>query len=87
MQWKNLEPDIVVDVSGFVAIKMKAVLAYETQFYSENSKEPVTPISSKNFTDSVKYRARDLGRLISTEAGEGFNVERHPAVNSLFDLK
>lgn len=87
MQWKNLEPDIVVDVSGFVDIKMKAVLAYETQFYSERSKEPATPISSKNFTDSVKYRARDLGRLINTEAGEGFNVERYPAVDSLFDLK
>jgi len=87
MQWKNLEPDIVVDVSGFVDIKMKAVLAYETQFYSEKSKEPATPISSKNFTDSVKYRARDLGRLINAEAGEGFNVERYPAVDSLFDLK
>ncbi|WP_203258597.1 bacillithiol biosynthesis deacetylase BshB1 [Hyunsoonleella ulvae] len=87
MQWKNLEPDIVVDVSGFVDTKMKAVLAYETQFYSEKSKEPETPISSKNFTDSVLYRARDLGRLIGTEAGEGFNVERYPAVDSLFDLK
>ncbi len=87
MQWKNLEPDIVVDVSGFVDTKMKAVLAYETQFYSEKSKEPETPISSKNFTDSIIYRARDLGRLIGAEAGEGFNVERYPAVDSLFDLK
>ncbi|GGD10742.1 bacillithiol biosynthesis deacetylase BshB1 [Hyunsoonleella pacifica] len=87
IQWKNLEPDIVVDVSGFVATKMKAVLAYETQFYSKNSNEPETPISSKNFTDSVLYRARDLGRLIGVEAGEGFNVERYPAVDSLFDLK
>ncbi len=87
IQWKNLEPDIVVDVSGFVDTKMKAVLAYETQFYSKNSKEPETPISSKNFTDSVLYRARDLGRLIGVEAGEGFNVERYPAVDSLFDLK
>lgn len=87
IQWKNLEPDIVVDVTGFVDVKMKSVLAYETQFYSKNSKEPQTPISSKNFTDSVLYRARDLGRLVGTEAGEGFNVERYPAVDSLFDLK
>jgi len=87
IQWKNLRPDIVVDVSGFVETKMKAVLAYETQFYSDKSKEPETPISSKNFTDSIVYRARDLGRLIGVEAGEGFNVERYPAVNSLFDLK
>jgi bacillithiol biosynthesis deacetylase BshB1 len=87
IQWKNLEPDFVVDVSGYMDKKMEAVFAYKTQFYDENSKEPETPISSKNFTDSIKYRARDMGRLIGAEYGEGFNVERLPAVNSLFDLK
>ncbi|WP_242206092.1 bacillithiol biosynthesis deacetylase BshB1 [Aestuariivivens insulae] len=87
IQWKNLEPDFVVDVTGFIDKKMDAVLAYKTQFYNENSKEPETPISSKNFTDSVKYRARDLGRLIGVEHAEGFNVERYVAVDSLFDLK
>ena len=87
IQWKNLEPDIVVDVSGFVNQKMESVLAYKTQFYDPNSEEPETPISSKNFTDSIIYRARDLGRLIGTEYGEGFTVERYPAVDSLFDLK
>lgn len=87
IQWKNLVPDIVVDVSGFVDTKMEAVLAYKTQFFDPNSKEPETPISSKNFTDSIKYRARDLGRLINSEFGEGFTVERYPAVDSLFDLK
>lgn len=87
IQWKNLEPDFVVDVSGFMDKKMESVFAYKTQFYDEKSKEPETPISSKNFTDSIMYRARDLGRLIGTEYGEGFNVERFPAVNSLFSLK
>ncbi len=87
IQWKNLEPDFVVDISGFIDKKMEAVIAYKTQFYDGKSKEPDTPISSKNFTDSIRYRARDMGRLIGTEYGEGFNVERYPAVNSLFDLK
>lgn len=87
IQWKNLQPDIVVDVSGYVETKMKAVLAYKTQFYDPKSKEPETPISSKNFTDSIEYRSRDLGRLINVEHAEGFTVERYPAVNSLFDLK
>ncbi len=87
IQWKNLEPDFVVDVSGFIDKKMEAVLAYKTQFFDSNSKEPETPISSKNFTDSIEYRARDLGRLIGVEHGEGFNVERYPAVDSLYDLK
>ena len=86
IQWKNIEPDFVVDVSDFIDLKMKSVLAYKTQFFSEDSKEPQTPISSKNFTDSVIYRARDLGRLIGVEYAEGFTVERYVGVNSLFDL-
>ena len=66
---------------------MNSVLAYKTQFYNPDSKEPQTPISSKNFTDSIKYRARDLGRIIGVEYAEGFTVERYVAVESLFDLK
>ncbi len=87
IQWKDLEPEIVVDVSGFMDKKMASVLAYKTQFFDPNSDEPETPISSKNFTDSIAYRARNLGRLVGVEHGEGFTVERYPAVNSLFDLK
>ncbi len=87
IQWKNLKPDVVVDVTGFMDVKMKAVLAYKTQFYDPKSKLPETPISSKNFTDSVDYRARDLGRIIGVEHGEGFTVERYLGVASLFDLK
>ncbi|MBT8260979.1 MAG: bacillithiol biosynthesis deacetylase BshB1, partial [Bacteroidia bacterium] len=74
MQWKNIEPDIVVDISNEIDKKMEAVLAYKTQFYNPNSDEPETLISSKNFTDSVRYRARDLGRLVGVEYAEGFTT-------------
>jgi bacillithiol biosynthesis deacetylase BshB1 len=87
IQWKNIEPDFVVDISNSIDKKMEAVLAYKTQFYNPNSDEPETLISSKNFTDSVKYRARDLGRLIGVDYAEGFTTERYLGVNSLFDLK
>lgn len=86
IQWKNLEPDFVVDVSGFMDKKMEAVKAYGSQFYDPNSKEPTSPISSKNFLDSVLYRAQDLGRLVGVEAAEGFNTERYVAVNSFDNL-
>lgn len=86
IQWKHLQPDFVVDVTGFIDKKVEAVLAYSSQFFNPNSKEPETPISSKNFTDSIEYRARDLGRLIGTEYAEGFTSERHIAVNSLDNL-
>lgn len=86
IQWKNLSPDLVVDVTGFMDKKIAAVKSYKSQFYDANSKEPETPISSDNFFDSITYRARDLGRLIGTEYGEGFTVNRYVAVDSLFDL-
>ncbi|WP_439128243.1 bacillithiol biosynthesis deacetylase BshB1 [Polaribacter sp.] len=86
MQWKNIEPHFVLNVSGFIDIKTAAVLAYKTQFYDPNSKEPETPITSKNFIDSINYRARDLGRLIGVEYAEGFNTERYAAVESLDKL-
>lgn len=87
IQWKDIEPDVVVDVSGFMDKKVESVLAYKTQFFDPNSKEPETPISSKNFTDSVDYRARNLGRLVGVEHAEGYTVERYVAVDSLFDVK
>ena len=86
IQWKNIEPDFAVDITGFMDLKMESVLAYGTQFYDPNSKEPVTPITSKNFLDSIKYRAQDLGRLVGVEYAEGFTVERYLAVNSLENL-
>ncbi|GGW70177.1 bacillithiol biosynthesis deacetylase BshB1 [Winogradskyella epiphytica] len=87
IQWKDVEPDFVVDVSGFMDKKIESVMAYKTQFFDPDSKEPQTPISSKNFSDSIDYRARNLGRLIGVEHAEGYTVERFVAVNSLFDLK
>lgn len=86
IQWKNIEPDFVVDVTGFIDVKMKAVMAYSSQFYDPKSNEPITPITSKNFLDSIIYRSQDLGRLINVENAEGFTVERYLAVNSLADL-
>lgn len=86
IQWKNLEPDFIVDVSGFIDKKTEAILSYSSQFYNPKSDEPETPISSENFIDSVNYRARDLGRYIGVEYAEGFTVERYVAVDSLDNL-
>ena len=86
IQDRYLKPDFVVDVSGFINLKKDSVMAYSSQFYDPNSKEPETPITSKNFTDSIVYRARDLGRLIDVEHAEGFTVERFVGVTSLDKL-
>lgn len=87
IQWKNIEPDFVVDITGYTDKKADAIMAYSSQFYNPNTNEPATPIATKNFLDSIHYRAQDLGRLIGTDYAEGFTVERYVAVNSLGDLR
>ncbi|WP_159800300.1 bacillithiol biosynthesis deacetylase BshB1 [Flavobacterium sp. MK4S-17] len=86
IQWKNIEPDFVVDVTGFMDKKVESLMAYRSQFYDPKSNEPVTPIATKNFKDSILYRAQDLGRLINSEYAEGYTAERYVAVNSISDL-
>ncbi|ALU74305.1 bacillithiol biosynthesis deacetylase BshB1 [Tenacibaculum dicentrarchi] len=86
IQWKNIAPDVVVDVTGFMDKKKKSVLAYASQFFDPKSKEPETPITSKNFTDSINYRAKDLGRLINVDFAEGFTSERYVAVKKISEL-
>lgn len=86
IQWKNIEPDFVVDVTGYMDHKLASVKAYQSQFYDPKSKEPETPITSKNFADSIKYRANDLGRLIGVEFAEGFISDRYVAVENLSKL-
>jgi bacillithiol biosynthesis deacetylase BshB1 len=86
IQWKNITPDFVLDVSGFMDKKVASILAYGSQFHDPNSKEPETPISSKTFIESVKYRAQDMGRLVGKDYAEGFTVERLIAVDRLSSI-
>lgn len=86
IQWENVAPDFVVDVTGFMDQKEASVLAYSSQFFNPKSNAPETPITSKNFTESVRYRAKDLGRLIGVDFAEGFTSERYVAVENLSKL-
>ena len=83
IQWLPLNPDFIVDISGYLDVKIKACLAYKSQFYDPESKEPETPISSKSFIDSIKNRAEETGRIIWKDGGEGFIAENFLAVDNL----
>ena len=76
IQWKNIQLDFVVDISDFMDKKIETCLAYKTQFYDPDSKEPMTPIATKDFLESLTYRAQDLGRLAGVAYAEGFTSER-----------
>lgn len=81
-----IKPDFVVDVTPYMEKKMELILAYKTQFYDPESKEPDTPISSKGFLDFIKARNMDFGRPSGFQFAEGFTVARPPGVLDLFDL-
>jgi len=71
---RHVVPSFIVDVSDFVDEKMSAIRAHESQFYREESKEPVTRISAPGFLEEIEYRMRYFGSLIGVVAGEPFYV-------------
>ena len=87
IQWKSLKPDFVIDISDHFETKIKSVKAFKSQFYNENETTYNTPISTKNFLDSIEYRAKDLGRLTNVNYAEGFIAARLPIIENITDLK
>jgi N-acetylglucosamine malate deacetylase 1 len=86
IQDRMAKPDIIIDITPYFDKKIESVLAFESQFYNPNSSEPVTPISSLAFLEYIKSHAREFGRLINVEFGEGFTVKRPIGANNLMDL-
>jgi bacillithiol biosynthesis deacetylase BshB1 len=87
IQDRAIDPDIVVDISDYMDRKMAAIQAFGSQFFNPESKEPKTPISSREFLETITGRAREMGRLIGTEFGEGFVKERALGVDDLTSLR
>lgn len=86
IQNNYIEPDIIVDVSGYWNVKMNAMMAFSSQFYNPESDEPESFISSKEFFHFIEARAREFGHKIGVEFGEGFTINKSLGVRSLFDL-
>lgn len=86
IQDEYIEPDFVIDITQEMENKMESILAYSSQFYNPNSKEPQTPISSQEFMDFLDGRARQFGRIIGCKYGEGFTSSNAIKVKSLEDI-
>lgn len=63
-------PPCIVDVSEVFETKMKALQAYESQFHNPHYPGPATQISSEEFWEGIKTRARYWGGRIGVEFGE-----------------
>ena len=87
IQFNNLNPDFVIDITTEFDQKIDAVKSYKSQFFDPASKESNTIISSKDFFDSIEYRAKDLGRLTSCDFAEGFISHQLPKLDFLNSFK
>ena len=86
IQFNTILPDFVVDITDEIEQKIESILCYKTQFYNPESEETETIISSEDFLESVKYRAKDLGRQSACKYAEGFITNQTLKVNLLKDL-
>jgi bacillithiol biosynthesis deacetylase BshB1 len=87
IQDRFITPDVVVDITRTMEVKMKAIKAFSSQFYDPRSKEPATPISGKDFLDFQYGRCAEMGRLINVQYGEGFTTERPVGLKSFLDIQ
>lgn len=86
IQDQYIHPDFVIDITEFYDVKHKSIMAFSSQFFNTNSNEPETPISSKEFLESLNSKMSLWGRAIGVKYAEGYTVCRYPGVNNLFDL-
>ncbi|MFD0792841.1 bacillithiol biosynthesis deacetylase BshB1 [Mucilaginibacter litoreus] len=89
IQDRYIKPDILVDITEFWDKKIESVYAYSSQFHNPewNEDEPQTYISSPDFIDQIKGRAREFGKSINTKYAEGFTSRKILGVDNLFDLR
>ena len=87
IQDRYLKPDIIIDISEVMETKLESIRAFKTQFDSPDTNEPQTYISSPAFLESVIARAREMGKNIGAEYGEGFTSRKLLGVDDLFDLR
>lgn len=76
IQDRFIQPGFVIDISPYMDQKMEAILAYSSQFYSNDSKEPTTYISTPQFLETVQARAMMLGKRIGVAYAEGYISEK-----------
>ncbi|TDO24946.1 bacillithiol biosynthesis deacetylase BshB1 [Pedobacter duraquae] len=82
-----IRPDIIVDITPYIEIKIKAIQAFKTQFYNPDHHEAETYISSPEFFESVLGRAREFGKSIGATFGEGFTSRKLLGIEDIFQLR
>ncbi len=79
-------PDLIVDISEYWEIKMKAIRSFASQFAQEGSEEPETYLTTPIFLQFIEARAKELGHSIGVAYGEGFTAAQPLGVRNLEDV-
>jgi bacillithiol biosynthesis deacetylase BshB1 len=82
-----IKPDIIVDISDQMEKKLDVIRCFKTQFDNTDNTEPSTYISNPAFLKAVEARAREYGKSIGAEYGEGFTSRKLLGVDNLFDIR
>jgi N-acetylglucosamine malate deacetylase 1 len=86
IQFYDLQPSFLIDISDSIDEKMKAIRAYRSQFHNPASTEPSTLIASPEFLDNIRNRASYFGQFIGVRYAEGFVGTRHTGLRDLGQL-
>lgn len=88
IQDRYFEPSFVYDISAVFDKKLEAILAYSSQFHSEqySGDEPQTYISTPGFLNSIVGRHAMLGKMIGVPYAEGFISQKMVGIDDFDSL-
>ncbi len=87
IQDKNIEPDLVVDISDSFDKKIECLQCFSSQFYDPSSKEAETPLTGKDFFDFVAGKSKTYGRAIGAEYAEMYTCHRYIGTKDITSLQ
>ncbi len=76
-------PTFVVDVTGFIDARRRAIGAYRSQLHDPASREPLTYLSRPDFLDHIENIHSFYGTMIGRAKGEAFYMRGVPVVPDL----
>jgi bacillithiol biosynthesis deacetylase BshB1 len=79
-----IAPDFVIDISTEMDMKIKAIMAFKSQFVAPKENEPSSILG---LLDQVKSQNSIFGRPINAKYAEGFTVNKYIGVHDFFQLK
>jgi bacillithiol biosynthesis deacetylase BshB1 len=81
-----VEPSLVMDISDVFSQKMKAIKAYNSQFFAPVAKNEFPPVGISNYIFHIESRSRFYGSLIDVDFGEAFWVKGPIKVNDIVNI-